>query len=76
MSASMVPPSPETAQMLPPDLRERVQNCSKAIVDVLAWRHPIERIAALSMVESAAFCAVYQATHELPLQLSTERGAA
>lgn len=56
--------------MLPQALRERVTNCDKAIVDVLAWPNPVERLAALTIVEASAFCAVYQATHELPAQLA------
>lgn len=61
---------PAMVLMLPAELRERVTDCSKAIVHVLAWPNPVERLAALTLVEASGFCAVYQATHELPAQLA------
>lgn len=67
------PPADALITMLPDPLRERVHAVSSAIVGVLAWSNPIERLAALSLAEYAALCAVYQATHELPAQLGEGR---
>lgn len=61
---------PPITALLPAELHDRVHACTAAMVHVLAWQNPIERLAALSLVENAAFCAVFQATHELPSQLA------
>lgn len=62
--------APSAAALLPEALHDRVHACATAIVHVLAWPNPVERLAALSLVENAAFCAVCQASNEWPSQLA------